>query len=134
MIQQILKIADEANQGNTNPLEAYVELKKIEKVLAECLESVKPQAIREADNYTEKSFERFGVTITKSRAAGRWDYKGIDQWTKAKNKLIEVEKMAQDAFKLSEKGQTITDPDGVVVEPAKYTEGADIIVIKQPKA
>jgi hypothetical protein len=126
-------MADEVTQGNKNPLEVYVELKKIEKTLEMCLESVKPLAIREADTYTEKSFERFGVTITKSRAAGRWDYKGIDQWKKQNDKLLDIQKMAQDAFKLSEKGQTITDPDGVVVEAAKYTEGADIIVIKQPK-
>lgn len=133
MIKHLLEITDEAIQGNKDPLEVYVELKKIEKTLEMCIESVKPQAIREADNYGEKSFERYGVTITKSRAAGRWDYKGIDQWSKQKEKLSLIEELAKQAYKLGEKGQTITDEDGVVVEPGKYTEGADIIVIKQPK-
>lgn len=130
IVQEILKLADDAIQGIANPLEAYVELKKIEKILEQCLESVKPEACQDAYNYPEKSFDKYGVTITKSRAPGRWDYKGIDQWNDQKKKLTEIEQLAQAAFKLSSKGQTITDDDGVIVQPGKYTEGADTITIK----
>ena len=133
MIKHILKLADDAANGLSNSLEAYIELKKIEKTLEMAIESVKPLAIQEADKYHEKSFELSGVQVTKSRAPGRWDYSEIPQWKKRKDELSQIEALSKDAFKLAAKGQTITDPDGVIVGPARYSEGIDTITIKQPK-
>ena len=75
MEKEILKIADDANNGLSNPLGAYVELKRLEKAVKMCLESVKPYAVAEANKYHENSFTEFGATIEKRNAPGTWNFK-----------------------------------------------------------
>jgi len=131
MIQHILRISTAAIQGETDPLKAYIELKKIDVALQESIKALKELAIDESDKYPEKSFEMDGVIVSKSRAAGRWDYSEIEQWRKGKKELESIESLAKEAYKATEKGRNVIDGDGVVVQPAGYKEGANIIVIKK---
>ena len=130
MEKEILKIADDANNGLSNPLGAYVELKRLEKAVKMCLESVKPYAVAEANKYHENSFTEFGATIEKRNAPGTWNFKHIDEWANATKKVKAIEEMAKDAYKQSLKGKTITDNDGVIVKEAIYTTGESIIAVK----
>lgn len=132
MEKQILILADDAFQGNINPLEAYVRLKKIEKSLKAAIESVQPLAIEEAyEKYAEKNFSAYGATVEKKRAPGKWDYTGVRPWVKAKEELAKYEEMAKEAYKMSIRNQSVVDDNtGEVITPAVYTEGRDSITIK----
>lgn len=131
MIKEILKLADEANQGLTNALEAYIELKKLEKVIADCIESVKPGAVQEADKYHEKVFELKGAQVEKKRAPGRWDFKAIRQWNEKTAEVKKIEELAKNAYKMIQEGKLAeAQIEGDAMPPAKYTEGGDTIAIK----
>jgi hypothetical protein len=121
-----LQIASNAIQGVSNPLEAYIQLKRIEKQLADCIKSIQGLALEEAMRYPEKVINAYDAKIEKKRAPGRWDFTDIKEWLSLKEQLKELEENCKLAFK----GKTIVSSDGEVLPPAKYTEGADIISIK----
>lgn len=127
--QSILKIADDANNGLQDSLSSYIELKRIEKILSECLESVKPNAIAEANKYPQKVFDLNGAKVEKKKSAGRYDFSNIPQWNKAKENLKKIEDLAKQAHQVNKQGKTIIDEEGVVVESPKYREGDDTIAI-----
>ncbi len=129
---ELLKMADEVTQGNASPLDTYIDLKEIEKTLKDCLESVKEQAITEAGDYPEKSFERKGAKVTKTMSRSFWDYKGVEEWNKQKKALKSIEESSQAAYKAAEKGQDLVE-EGTVVQAAKYTPGGETITITLPK-
>lgn len=132
MEKQILKIADDAQQGLCDPLTAYIELKRIEKILSDCLKLTQPLAVQEADKNPEKSFIVGDVKVEKRRSAGKWDYSGIEQWNRQKEAMKEIEELSKQAFQAQAKGRnlTITDMDGVIIQPASFIEGSDTIAIK----
>jgi len=130
MIKEILKLADDAQQGLSDPLRSYIELKRIEKVLENCMKVVQPLAVQDAYKYPEKIIEMEGVNVQKGKAAGKWDYSTNPLYAQKKQELKELEEMGKEAYKAAQKDRTVVDGDGVVVPPALYTEGAENITIK----
>ncbi len=128
-MEQITDLVTQVEDGYKNPLEGFIELKRINDVLASSLKQIQPSAIEDAENYSEKEFKAFGATVTKKNGAGRWDYTHIEDWTNAKQSLDALQESYKAAHKAKLKGQDITE-EGVIVEPAKYTEGKSTISIK----
>lgn len=116
--------------GHVDPLKAYIELKAFEKRFKDILSEVQDKAIDEARKYDQKCFKAFGAEITLRANAGTWNYKTSEAWVNKKNSLKEFEELMQAAFKAKQKGNTIVDENGEVIDPAIYVPGADNISVK----
>lgn len=127
---KIQELIDGVLNGDIDPLKAYIQLKAKEQAVKGALSIIQDHAIENANTYGEKTFKAFGAEITCKSAAGRWDYKHIPQIAKLNDQVKDLQKLAQDAYKLYERGQAVVDLHGEVVEPAKFTPGKDIISIK----
>lgn len=128
-VREIMELTHYAVSGETDPLKAYIELKKIGKNLSVALETLQPLALEEAHKYG-KSFEFHGAKVECKSAAGKWDFTEIPEWVKINNLKKEIEDKAKQAFKLSEKGDLLIDEGGVIYKNPKYTPGKSIISIE----
>ncbi len=126
-------IKEAVENGAIDPLLAYTKIHELEESLKAAKEVVYDAAINEADKYTEKTFVFHGYEIQKKSAAGRWDFKHIPAWNKAKEVVSEVEEKCKTAFKMAEKGDTYVSEDGEAIEPAHYTNGKSIISLRRLK-
>ena len=120
---RLLDIQDGVEQGNVNPLEAYVELKAIENTLKEVMAKVQPLAITEADKYNEKSFKAFGAVIEKRSAPATYDMSHINAYLTAKEKVKYIETIAK-------AGGGIDPETGQEIEKAIRVEGKSTIAVK----
>lgn len=133
MIKAIQDMAVKALQGEANPLEVYVELKKIDKALQEAIKSVQGDAISEASKYPNRTFEFNGAKIERKSSAGRWGFEHLKHWVSQKEALKSIEEAAKEAYKVGLKGTIMSDSDGVVIEPAEYVPGSETISVSIPK-
>ena len=129
-MEQILNLTFAVEEGNLSALDAYIQLHQIEKLAGEARKQIQAQAVTEAQR-EGKQFTRMGFEVQCRAGAGRWDYKHIKEWEAKKFELSQLEEKAKWAFKSAEKGITPIDEDGVIVEPAIYTPGADTIALKE---
>lgn len=130
-IDYIVTLASKADLGMTDPLAAYAELAQIEKAAKEAREQIKELALEEAAKYAERSIPIAGVIVEKKAAAGRWDFKGIREWSEAKANLTAIEERAKAAYQAAQKFGAITaTEDGEVVELPTYQAGGDTLAVK----
>lgn len=120
---KILDIKDAVEQGNVNPLEAYIELKSIENTLKEVISTVQPLAITEAEKWKEKSFKAFGATIEKRNAPATYEMSHINAYISAKEKVKYIETIAK-------AGGGIDPETGQEIEKAIRIEGKSTIAVK----
>lgn len=132
MKDQLLQLAEDVQNGNSNALEQYIVLKRLENDFKSVMAIVRDLAIDEADKYGEKTFEAFGAEITKKSDPGRWNYKEIPQWADKKEQLKDIEELAKQSYnqKVKSTGVVIVDEDGIEIEAAQYTDGKSNISIK----
>jgi hypothetical protein len=122
---EILKLAEDVQNGNCDPIQAYVTLKEIESELKLALAMVQPLAISEADKYPGKQIDLANAVIEKRSAAGQWKYDHIQAWKNAKQNLDYVQKIAQAGGGIS--------PEGEVIDKAVKIEGAATIAVTLKK-
>lgn len=119
-----------ALEGEIDPLKTYTELHSIEL----CLKSIKEEclelALIERRKYAEKSVNLGGYSIELSKG-GRYEYKHIQAWVDANEKLKSIEKNAQMAYQAG-KNQLISE-DGEINEPAYYNENKESLRLKKIK-
>ena len=127
-MSDIYELRDSVLSAEADALSAYITLKEFEKDLALIVKQVQPLALEEAKSYDETSFDAFGAKVTVKKGAGRWSFKHIPQWEKAKETLKEVEEKAKSAYNNKGFGMIVSD-DGEVIEPANYTEGEEQISV-----
>lgn len=130
IVDEIAAMLMAVEDGNENALKAYVELKRLEKVVEESLKQVFDEAMTEAYKYSEKTFSYGGAEITKKANPGRWDYKSCPRVEDVSSQLKEAQEQAKSAYKQSQKGLMLLDENQCLVEPAFYTNGADSISVK----
>ena len=126
------EIRKEVESGNRSALSAAILMKRMMAVIDEDYEAVRGLAKREHDDkWGSKEVVIDGATITKN-AGGRYVYKGIDKWERAKKKLSEIEKDAQEAYKVIRDGgeQPIDEETGEVIQSAEYIPNTETIAIK----
>lgn len=130
-MQQIQEYGYAWADGHVDALAAYITLSRIEKLIAEIKNEIKPYAIDQSGQWHEKTFTYFGATIEKKSAAGRWDFKGVQAWNEAKATLSSIEERAKAAAQAAQKfGAAMVSEDGELLEGAVYTPGAEIIALK----
>ena len=127
----IMQFAFAVERGEVDPLAAYAELAKVEKVAKDAREQIKEQAIAEAAKYAERAIPIAGVIVEKKAAAGRWSFANIRAWSEAKANLGAIEERAKAAYQAAQKFGAITaTEDGEVVELPTYTAGGETLAVK----
>jgi len=122
-------ITQDAQEGNTDALQAYAYLKQVEKAFKDCLSAVQELAQEDADKHP-KSFEHAGFKFEK-RAGGKvWNFKNIPAWADAKADLTDIEAQAKLAFAAYEKGQNMVSEDGEIHDLPEVTYKKDSLIIK----
>jgi len=124
MIENLIHLKKEVEEGNIPALKTYIELKRIEKTFNDVMKFMQDAARDEAFNYGQKSFEAFGAKVELKNAASRWDYSNTHQVAELSAKLKTMQDLAQAAV-----NSEIYDENGVRIEPATKIEGKATIAI-----
>lgn len=117
---QIQNIVGSVARGDVNPLEAFIFLNFMQKIADGAKKQLLEQAMIEAEKYPEREAKVYDATVTVKNGAGRYTYP---------DSIKEAQEQAKLAYKASLDGNTITDDDGVVVEPAIYKQGSTTLAI-----
>lgn len=129
-MKELIELTEKAKEGLESPLLAYIELKKAIDQLSELQESIKKEAISEANKQDENQFEMFGAKIRYVESAGsRWDFSGISDWNELKDQIKNVEEKHKAAYNAWKRGSQYIDENGEVIAPAAYKEGNPTISI-----
>ena len=123
--EQLSNTVQEVIDGNFDPLEAYAQLKSLDKHLKECLSAIENDVQSEAQKYDGKTFKHKDFTFTKTEGRAIFDFKNVQQWTKVKEQLSEIEELAKASARNYQqfKAALVTE-DGEVIEPCviKYSK------------
>jgi hypothetical protein len=124
------RFADAIEQGNTNPLAAYTELKQLSEMIASMMDSVKDQAIEERRKYGKEEVIKNGFKIELANGRKIWNYKGSQRWQQLDTQRKTYEELMQKAYH----GAKIADADtGEMIEPAELTYASDTLRLTQIK-
>lgn len=128
LARMVDKVAQLVDEGEVSPLSAFTLLKRMIHHCEAALERVKQEATEEALEYQDQPFDGYTVKVVEGSA--RYSYKHIDEWAKKNKELKAIEASAKAAAKQHEKGITLSDEDGVVVQPAKVTYSKSYIKLE----
>lgn len=129
IIDDLMRIATNIEDGNLDPLKGYIAFQQIEKTLKSAKAQVKEQAINEAQKY-DKTFELDGFVITRTEGTRRYNFKNVPQWASLKEKLTEVETLSKNAAVSQGKGVQMVTEDGEVIQAAELTWTEPSLTIK----
>tara|TARA_R110002012_G_scaffold2614_1_gene12507 strand:- start:113 stop:523 length:411 start_codon:yes stop_codon:yes gene_type:complete len=118
-------VADAVNNGDVNPLEAAVSLKKLELIVKAAKNRIEDAVIEESSKY-DKSFTYADAEITSKSSAGRYDYSEIPEVVAMELKL----KALKDKHKTALKVDAIDLSTGELIKAPIYKGGKEIISIK----
>ena len=111
-------------QGNTNPLTAYAELKQLSDMISSMIESVKEQAIDERRKYGKEEVIKNGFKIELVNGRKIWNYKSSQRWQQLDAQRKTYEELMQKAYH----GAKIADADtGEMIEPADLSFASDTL-------
>ena len=116
MMAVINDINDENINDPENALENYVYLDRFKKHLDDVMKGLKPDALKQAMEFSDNITNKFGSKITKTSSGGGWDFKNCDTWVAKKGELTLVENGLKNAHQAWEQKMDVVDRDGEVVE------------------
>lgn len=119
--QKVNHIISKVSNGEVNPLEAFVYLNFMAKIAEGAKKQLLDEALAEAEKYPEKETEVYDASVTIKNGAGRYIYP---------DSIKEAQEQAKLAYEAEKKGNVMTDNNGEIIEPAKYTPGRTILNIK----
>ena len=125
-------LVQEVIDGNFSPYEAEYIIKKQMYDLSVHLEIVHTEAQNQSI-YEDKNFEKDGFKMEKRNGRKVWNFKGCESYKIAKDNLTEIENDLKDNFNQWEKGNTVTNEDGVIMEVPKVTYTKEVLIIKKVK-
>jgi hypothetical protein len=119
-----MSLFEHAMNGDISALDAYIELYEQHKALGEQLAELKEIARLERERYGKETVIRKGYQVELMPGRSVWNYNNVSAWNSTKNRLKDIEKMAQ----MASTGKEVTDMEsGEVIEPAERTFTADTI-------
>ena len=122
--------AQAIEEGNTNALSAYTELKMLSELIASMMDTVKDQAIEERRKYGKEEVIKNGYKIELANGRKIWNYKSSQRWQQLDAQRKTYEELMQKAYN----GTKIADADtGELVEPAELTFASDTLRLIQVK-
>jgi hypothetical protein len=134
ILKQIASIVNAVENGTADGLDAFIELKKIEKKLSGAIDSVFETAFSDASKYGTGEHLRNGVIFSVRPTAGRWDFKGCQMWIEQKSQLENVEKHLKSLVSSRQIGDPIVDHEtGEIIQLPTFNAGKETIFLKIPK-
>lgn len=136
MKNEIKLLEQEVIEGNFNPLEAFIQLKKLEDLAKQVKKNIKEYAINELSKYGNGGIgtEMLGANVSLKKSAGKWYYDHIAEVVNLEDQLKLLKQKHQSAYKAHERGESVVDSDtGEIIMPASYTQGDETIMIKIKK-
>ena len=131
---ELNQIAENLENGNVSELEVYIAYKILYEALKKQMDSLKSDAIIQMSNYGTGEHKVGGVIVSVANVGGRWDYKELPDWVKAKTTITNIENAHKTAFKSKKMGFESFDQDtGEIVQLPKYSGSSETIKIKIPK-
>lgn len=125
-------LVQEVIDGNFSPYEAEYIIKEQMYDLSVHLEIVHTEAQNQSI-YEDKNFEKDGFKMEKRNGRKVWNFKGCESYKIAKDNLTEIENNLKANFNQWEKGNTVTNEDGVIMEVPKVTYTEEVLIIKKVK-
>ena len=127
---QLSAYAEAIENGQTNPLAAYIELYRFSDLIEEMLDKVKEQAIEERRKYGKEEVIKNGYKIDLINGRKLWYYGHSKRW----NELNDSRKMYEELMQKATFGAQIADADtGEMVERAELKFAADSIRLIEVK-
>lgn len=120
---------DKVVEGRLKPLPAYIDMKAYADDLAITLEALKQEAINEFNNEWGGTEQVIHGALVARHQGGRYNYKDVPGWKKAKENLSIIESGAQKAAK-ADSGTWMDEETGEVFTAAKYVPNKESITIK----
>ena len=124
----VANITTSVNNGDVNPLEAIVSLKKLEQIVKQAKAEIAEAVIDEAAKHG-KTFTYLDAEITNKYSAGRYDYSNIPDIV---DKEIEL-KALKDKHRAAINVDVIDLETGELLAAPIYKGGKEIISIKLNK-
>lgn len=133
-MKQIETILHDLNEavlnGEKEALPTFIELKRVEKLLKSVLAGIQDAAIDEAENYGKGEHELNGARFQVKNAAGRWDFKNVQEHIERKAALTQLEETLKALYKARYYGDLASVEDGQVIDLPKYTQGKTTIAVR----
>lgn len=134
ILKQIASIVNAVDNGTVDGLDAFIELKKIDKQLSGAIDAVFETAFSDASKYGTGEHLKNGVIFSVRATAGRWDFKNCDMWIEQKSQLENVEKHLKSLVNSHKIGDPIVDHStGEIIKLPTFNNGKDTIFLKIPK-
>jgi len=127
IVDEIVTLVTEVEEGNEDALKALIHLKGIEKILADSISQIKEAAVTEAKKYEAKEFELEGAKVQVKEGAARFSYKHIPQWNTLDDKRKLIEEAAKNRYK--NPSLLVADESGEEIPMAKCTYDKESIAI-----
>jgi len=127
-----IKITQQVIDGKLSPFEASYLIKEQINILKTHLEIVN----REAQNksvYENKNFSKDGFKMEKRNGRKLWDFKDCKSYKIAKHNLTEIENDLKANFSMFEKGKSVIDENGEIMEVPLVKYCDDVLIIKKEK-
>jgi hypothetical protein len=129
IFNDVQAIAQNVGDGFESPLKAYIELKNLESLCKELKDQIQPDALHEADAFKGQIYHGYQIDVRE--VGGRYTYDHIDEISRLKERLKDLEKSAQLSYKMSANGSIMmNEQTGEVTSPAHYKGGSTAIILK----
>jgi hypothetical protein len=129
IFNDVQAIAQKVGDGFESPLKAYIELKNLEALCKELKDQIQPDALHEADAFKGQIYHGYQIDVRE--VGGRYTYDHIDEISRLKERLKDLEKSAQLSYKMSANGSVMmNEQTGEITSPAHYKGGSTAIILK----
>lgn len=126
----LYEINEQIINGDCDPLEMFVYLKRVEKLFKDVFKGVQEKAIEDA--FKEGgTFERHNAEIQCKNGSKTWSFKECSKWAEKKKELNDIESDLKNAYALYERGKHAFDEEtGEQIDIPVVTYKADNITVK----
>ena len=127
---KIKEIYDDCLDGYNDPIDSYIRLYELEKVVSEYKKKLSNIAIQKRESYNEKEWiqNNYEVTIQNRKT---WSYSNDLEYKRLKTLLKERENLMKKAYEFNLQNQIFSDENGLIVESATPSENKVITLRKK---
>jgi hypothetical protein len=118
-------------EGNIDPLDAYIQAKQEDDEHQQYIEELKKAATEEAKRYGEKAFEKGDYYVEVRTGRKMFNFKSCQSWKSKQEELKEVEERLKLSWESLNKNMHTVSDDGEVVEVPEVTFTSDYITFKK---
>ena len=127
---QLSAYAEAIENGQTNPLTAYIELNQFSDLISSMMDKVKEQAVEERRKYGKEEVIKNGYKIELANGRKLWKYDHSERWKELNNSRKMYEELMQKAYN----GMEIADAtSGEIVPAAELSFASDTIRLTEVK-